>query len=149
MSDSIVVKDVDGGAVKDLSTLGITLLDGEFPFLPAPVSITKNVPTMVGGYTYQNEPLPATIMVTLFVDGGSTNGIVGIFEAIRQLDIALPIATKRRLHPDIYGGEIYWTAYRSSGINSIPVGGRGAQFELEFVLDDPRPYNATTNVAIG
>ena len=144
---SVTVSDDNGtsGTIFDLADYGVTVLDGsDFPHSPEPYTETVNVSHKIGGYTYYNNPLPATLTLRLCVEAADQSTLN---TALLNIASATATAQKTRIYPDLYP-DVYWIGRRISGIPGITKGRKALIFDMVFALDDPRQYDRDTEEPI-
>ena len=140
MSNSFSVQDTGGGALTDMADYGLTVVGGQWPFVPTPQTDTVNVPSMSGGYTYTNEATPNQFTLTCALDareeGGTLNDLYQLMDTIFD---ALPSDQYLRIYLDGLTDR-YWTGVRVSGVSGVPIAGHALiPFDIVFQLDSPEP----------
>lgn len=134
---SFSISALGGGAKTDMADYGITIIGGNWPFIPEPHTETVNVPGMVGGYTYVNEAKPGEWTMRVICDADEAD-LETLYQALDSFATATAPTSQYRIYLDGVDDR-YWVGRRVSGVSGLPIGQRALEFDIVWQLDDPTP----------
>jgi hypothetical protein len=138
-SFSVADIDDDAGATREyMADYGLTVIGGNWPFVPIPYTDSVNVPHRAGGYTYVGESMPDTFVLqcALHVEDASPT-LSDLFALFDEVFALMPTNQKKRIYLDGVDDR-YWIGLRVSGVHGVPVGNQALiPFDIVFQLDSP------------
>jgi len=145
-SFSVADYDDDAGTTREyMADYGLTVIGGDWPFVPPPETDSVNVPTMDGGYTYVGELLPDTFVLqcALTVTDASPT-LSDLYQLFDEVFALMPTDEKKRIYLDGLNDR-YWIGLRVSGVRGIPVGNQALiPFDIVFQHDSPEAVMEST-----
>lgn len=124
----------------DMSTYGITLIGGNWPYASVGYHNAVNLPTKEGGYSYVNAAVPQQFTMECIATASSADALIQNLQAFAT---ATPVETEGSIYIDGITS-YYWTGRRVSPIEAEPLALNTIQFTIVWHLDSPGPKAAGT-----